>query len=552
MRRVVFFNLLVWLLAACQNGNPQSGASGEDKENQWTEPPFTNSKDTYKVVANNNIDTNRTSSTLLQSDRQYITLQEDAKLYYEAVKKIEALTPAYLEALYGKKPANAAELYRILRAKWVEQRKKAGTTVSIPYLPETWAVPFTSTRGGPLADYVYVYGDIDNLGYGWPNNYDPFSGESTPPHQYPFLPEPDDPPGTDRIMVNSGYQYPHKGKKFKRERSDGYTSSTRRPDNNPEILRLRPQVSDLPIRQVLLQLFVDDFQAPSFSSRFRFLLNERELPSVSTILNDLKQGGPIGKLVTVQLLPDYFDVLKSGQLDISIDSPESIKGDGFAIDFVRLLVNPKQFPTSTIRGKVTDASTKEPLADVSIRVSGVEPVRSLSTGNFNVEAVPCGMVVIQASQAGYQPAAVTIDLKENDQSDVHIKLQPESESSLQQQLEEKGQVELYGIYFDTDKAIIKPASIKTLNKLAVLIRKNPAVPLVIGGHTDSQGNEVHNLELSRQRAEAVRAWLLENKVPINNLSVEGYGSGRPVASNDTETGRALNRRVEIHYKTTIK
>lgn len=552
MPRVIYLVLPVIILAACGNGNPHDDVSGKSGHAIPKQPETASLNDTDRVVVQNNYAKNGTKPTLLQSERQYITLQEDAKLYYDAVKKMDALTPAYLEALYGKTPSDAEELYHMLREKFVAQRKKSGAKVTIPYLPESWAVPFSSSRDGALADYVYVYGDIDNLGYGWPEKYDPFSGENTPPHDYPFLPEPDDPPGTDRIMVNSGYQYPDKSRKFKRERSDGYTTSTRRPDNNPEVLQLRPQISGLRLRQVLLQIFVDDFQAPSFSSRFRFLLNGQDLPSVSSILNDLKQGGPIGKLVSVQLLPEYFEELKSGRLDLSIDSPESVKGDGFAIDFVRLLVNPKQFPVSTIRGKVSDASTKEPMVGVSVRVSGAEPVRSQSTGEFNVESVPCGMVIMQATHPGYQPAAVTIDLKENNVSEVHIKLQPESENSLQQQLEEKGQVELYGIYFDTDKAVIKPESIKTLNKLAGLIRKNPDVALVIGGHTDSQGNESHNLELSRQRAEAVRTWLQQKGLPTNNLAVQGYGSGRPVAANDTETGRALNRRVEIHYPTNNK
>ena len=115
----------------------------------------------------------------------------------------------------------------------------------------------------------------------------------------------------------------------------------------------------------------------------------------------------------------------------------------------------------------------------------------------------------------------------------------------QEQLDNKGKVELYGIYFDTDKATIKSESLPTLKRLLALIQQNPGRALEIGGHTDSEGDANYNDKLSKDRAESVLKWLKDNKAETSGLKTMGYGESLPVADNATEAGRALNRRVEI-------
>ena len=106
-------------------------------------------------------------------------------------------------------------------------------------------------------------------------------------------------------------------------------------------------------------------------------------------------------------------------------------------------------------------------------------------------------------------------------------------------------MELYGIYFDSDKATLKPESENTLQQVLALINNKPGQQLEIGGHTDSQGDDAYNLQLSEKRAQAVVQWLKNHTTNVSNLSSKGYGETEPVADNSTETGRALNRRVEI-------
>lgn len=113
-------------------------------------------------------------------------------------------------------------------------------------------------------------------------------------------------------------------------------------------------------------------------------------------------------------------------------------------------------------------------------------------------------------------------------------------------LGEKGHIALYGIYFDTDKAIVKPESKPTLDEIAKLLRGQPQLNVVIVGHTDSQGNYDYNMDLSKRRAEAVAAILAQNyQIAKPRLRTAGVGFLAPIGSNAQENGRALNRRVEL-------
>jgi outer membrane protein OmpA-like peptidoglycan-associated protein len=113
-------------------------------------------------------------------------------------------------------------------------------------------------------------------------------------------------------------------------------------------------------------------------------------------------------------------------------------------------------------------------------------------------------------------------------------------------LVEKGHIALYGIYFDTDKAVLKPESRPTLDEMAKLLTSQPQINVFIVGHTDNQGSFDHNMTLSRQRAEAVASSLVQNyRINKARLRTAGVGYLAPVASNVGEDGRALNRRVEL-------
>jgi len=100
--------------------------------------------------------------------------------------------------------------------------------------------------------------------------------------------------------------------------------------------------------------------------------------------------------------------------------------------------------------------------------------------------------------------------------------------------------------FDSGKYVLKAGSTKMLINSLVGIKARPGWLIVVAGHTDNTGNPQLNQTLSRKRAEAVRDWMRDTgDVPESCFAVQGYGESRPVATNDTPDGRALNRRVEI-------
>ncbi|NUO82594.1 OmpA family protein [candidate division KSB1 bacterium] len=102
-----------------------------------------------------------------------------------------------------------------------------------------------------------------------------------------------------------------------------------------------------------------------------------------------------------------------------------------------------------------------------------------------------------------------------------------------------------GILFDVNKATLKPVSQQNLAKLATILNKYPDTNILLEGHTDATGSDEHNLELSRQRSQSVANYLASLQVAANRFTIMGYGEANPAASNDTEVGRAANRRVEV-------
>jgi OmpA-OmpF porin, OOP family len=121
-----------------------------------------------------------------------------------------------------------------------------------------------------------------------------------------------------------------------------------------------------------------------------------------------------------------------------------------------------------------------------------------------------------------------------------------SADAISKGLEADGRIALYGIYFDTGKAELKPESKTQLDEMAATMRAQPQLRVHVVGHTDNVGGVDANLALSQRRAEAVIAALVStHKLDARRLSARGVASLSPVASNRMETGRAQNRRVEM-------
>ena len=422
-----------------------------------------------------------------------------------------------------------------------------------------WALRYERTESGPEADLVVRTGDINNLGFGWPKNYDPFSGKSTYPHPFPWLPKPGSPDGTDQMLLGSAVtaadyiEHPFAG--------DGYTSSLLRPcKESPDASTCKGRQDSLPqpivlpvgalppkINAVLFQIFVDDFQAPSFHSHFQVSLNGTRIPSLEQALNALDQTGPIGKLITVNLLPEYFPLLQSGTVKLLIDDPTTHAQDGYAVDFVRLLVNPHKFQyLVSLAVTVKDWDKNIPIAGATV-TAALQSASTDSSGNCVLSGLPAGLVVATAVAPGYDAnsAAADIVAGQSGHAEIQLHRHEEGTSALEKAIAQTGSAAVYGIHFDSDSAKLRPDSTQALEAVLGLINNHPGSHWIIAGHTDNQGNSAHNQVLSQNRAVAVIAWLKAHGLDPSRMEPQGFGATRPVADNATANGRALNRRVEI-------
>lgn len=102
-----------------------------------------------------------------------------------------------------------------------------------------------------------------------------------------------------------------------------------------------------------------------------------------------------------------------------------------------------------------------------------------------------------------------------------------------------------GILFKTNSSILEPQAKTNINKLAIILNKYPDTNILVTGHTDFDGSDAYNLTLSESRAKSVADYTTSQGINHSRLSIIGLGETEPVASNETEEGKALNRRVEI-------
>ena len=112
-------------------------------------------------------------------------------------------------------------------------------------------------------------------------------------------------------------------------------------------------------------------------------------------------------------------------------------------------------------------------------------------------------------------------------------------------------VSLPNVQFETDKDILVPGSLPDIQKLAEFLNKKEYIKAVIMGHTDNVGDSIRNVDLSKRRARAVKEMLVRLGVESSRIQTEGFGPSKPRASNSTQEGRLMNRRVEVKLTNTV-
>lgn len=147
----------------------------------------------------------------------------------------------------------------------------------------------------------------------------------------------------------------------------------------------------------------------------------------------------------------------------------------------------------------------------------------------------------QASALHQQRDVLVATAAERERTELEIRL-----AELQARETERGLVVTLGdVLFETDRADLRPSAAGKLDQLVAVLRESPDRAVLIEGHADARGSSGYNLDLSRRRADTVRAFFVSRGVDASRIVATGYGEEYPVASNSTIEGQTMNRRVEV-------
>lgn len=241
-----------------------------------------------------------------------------------------------------------------------------------------------------------------------------------------------------------------------------------------------------------------------------------------------------GPVKVVATHPGYEPREKSGTVD---------KGGLLNVDLSLPALPPEPPKPMAIRGTVLNETEKPLVSTVSIPAAGVAQ-KSSEAGEFTL-SVPSGEQIVEASAPGYLTQARRLSGNPGDALVVDFVLKPVPKQTLVVLKKDKIEIKKQ-VHFATNRDVILPDSAPLLDQIAGTILEHDKLKLIrIEGHTDDQGDDAYNLDLSNRRAKAVMRALLERGVADQRLKAVGYGETKPVAENKKPAGRALNRRVEF-------
>lgn len=210
---------------------------------------------------------------------------------------------------------------------------------------------------------------------------------------------------------------------------------------------------------------------------------------------------------------------------------------------------PKEFRPKTVtylKGIVSNAKTGQPLKAV-IKLSDIAESKSISNLNSDEKSGDFLMTILADKEYGFHviKEGYAIYSQNYSFSATDNQLTPEVLEIKLMPLEAGAKFELRNVFFETGKFDLKTTSYPELNYIVDILKNNPNLNILVGGHTDNVGNVANNLTLSENRAKSVMNYLIEKGIAAERLSAKGYGSSKSIHTNDTEEGRAKNRRTEI-------
>lgn len=287
-----------------------------------------------------------------------------------------------------------------------------------------WKSRNVTLKNTAEAELMIRVGDIDNLGFGWADNYDPFSGKDTDAHGYPWTQEEGELQGLDMIMLPSSMNTGDASCG-----GDGYSavydSMIEQYKGTVFPIEINLPLEGVQVRDITMQLFIDDFQAPVFCSKFEVYLNNRRAVFIENVLNQVNQTGPVGKLITVKIPVDFLDEFRSGKVNLLIDDKTTGAHDGFAIDFVKILINPKaQQRSGSVKGILVDKESGNPIVGATVTIEGFGSSLTNENGEFEVTDLPAGLNIATVCVIKYRTQAFQFDIIEQQKTDVRLEMDP--------------------------------------------------------------------------------------------------------------------------------
>lgn len=288
-----------------------------------------------------------------------------------------------------------------------------------------------------------------------------------------------------------------------------------------------------------------DNQTLYFSSRGHVGMGDMDI-YVSRRQSDGTWGDPVnlGYPINTHGQENSFHVSASGTYALIASDREGGYG-GLDLYSFELPESVRPNRVTYLKGKITDSKTgdaleaKFELIDLASGDTVVQSYSDKKDGSYLVVLPASTRYALIADRDGYLYHSENFEL-ELEENKTHytknIKMQP---------IEAGSKVVLKNVFFDTDKFELKPESLTELNKLSRLMQSNPSIKIEISGHTDNQGNPQANQVLSENRARAVYDFLVRGGIDATRMTFEGYGETQPIASNEDEEGRQLNRRTEF-------
>jgi OmpA-OmpF porin, OOP family len=242
-----------------------------------------------------------------------------------------------------------------------------------------------------------------------------------------------------------------------------------------------------------------------------------------------------------------FSISAKGDYAYMISDSGGVEGST-DIYRIKLAENQRPQPVLLVYGKVLNKKTNTPI-EAAISYADLESGKEIgiarsspTEGSYKI-ILPAGINYgFLASKEGFFPVSENIRLDT-------LKNYLEIERNLYLSPAEIGEtISLNNLFFDLNKASLRSESYSELNRLGDFLTANPGVQIEIAGHTDNVGADDYNLKLSQQRTESVVAYLISKGIEKGRLTAKGYGKTKPLTDNDSEDGRAKNRRVEFSIK----